>query len=383
MQLRRVLVSLNAVLIACVFYGAEGSNIVPTALRHDFLNLYTGAVLAHQGDFKRLHDPARQFEIEKSLVPDLPAVVPFVRAPMYAALLSPLARLPIRPAFACWVALQIAMLLACWWWAARRFGANGLVWSAVFLPTAYGIANGQDCAMLLLLMIAAFALADRGRFAASGFAIGLALIKFHLLLLFPVLMIFGKRWRMLAGYIAAAALELAGSLAVGGWGGLIRYARLLLRKDIERLSPSPEMMANIYALPANFGLHAPWISACLVALVVGVVLWASRGAPLWRWFGLAIAGSLLIAPHVYEYDAAMLLLPILLAIFTSKKPVSRYAAMAAAIPAAWWMTAAHPPWAVAPALVILVFLVALAVESREAGKPRYAIPAQPPAPACV
>src|ERR1700722_7701316 len=106
---------------AALFYLAVGANIVGNAQRHDFLNLYTGATLAHDGDFARLHDPDRQLEIERRLVPDLPALVPFVRPPIYAELLSPLATMSLKRAFWVWVAIQIGILMLCWAWAARKF----------------------------------------------------------------------------------------------------------------------------------------------------------------------------------------------------------------------------------------------------------------------
>jgi Glycosyltransferase family 87 len=305
--------------------------------------------------------------VERALVPDLPALVPFVRPPVYAAVLSPLASKPLARAFWVWVGLQIVILAICWAWAARRFGARGVVWSAVFLPTAYGIANGQDCTMMLLAMIVAFELAERGHAGASGFAIGLALIKFHLLLLFPVLMLVSRRWRMLAGYCAAAGMEAGISLLLGGWRGMVAYARLLERKDIERLSPSPEMMSNIHAIPANFHVTSTAVSIVLAIGVVAITLAAAWGAPLWRWFAAATAGSLLMVPHVYGYDAAMLLAPALLAIFGARTRFTRYAAMALALPCVFWLPAAGRPWAMGPALAILVFLISLAAE-RRAGK---------------
>jgi hypothetical protein len=345
---------------AALFYAAIGANIVGNAQRHDFLNLYTGATLAHEGDFARLHDPDRQFAVERTLVPDLPALVPFVRPPIYAGVLSPLAMMPLKTAFWAWVAIQIAILMACWAWAARKFGSKGFMWAAVFLPTAYGIANGQDCALMLLLMIVAYELAERDRLAASGFAIGLALFKFHLLLLFPVLMLISRRWRMLGGYCAAAGVEIAGSFILGGKAGLIEYAKLLQRKDIERLSPSPEMMSNIHAIAANLGIHSTAVSVALAGVVVAIAVYASWNAPLWRWFAAAVAGSLLMVPHVYGYDAAVLLLPILLVIFKGGTKLARYSAMAIALPCVFWLPAAGVPFAMGPALAISIFLISVA-----------------------
>lgn len=362
-----------AVSCAAIFYAAVGANIVGTAVRHDFLNLYTGATLARSGDFAHLHDPSRQLEIERALVPDLPSLVPFVRPPIYAAALAPLAAMPLKRAFWAWAAVQIAILMLCWTWAAWKFGSNGLIWSAVFLPVAYGIANGQDCALMLALMIAAFELAEREWNAAGGFVIGLALFKFHLLLLFPALMLVNRKWRMLAGYCSSAAILIAASLLLGGWAGLVEYAKLLERKDIERLSPSPEMMSNIHAIPANFGVTSPVMSAVLAAIVVAIAGYAAWRAPLWRWFAAAIAGSLLMVPHVYGYDAAVLLLPVLLAIFRAKARMMRASAIALALPCVFWMPAAGRPWAVGPAVAILVFLISLVVErGRESAVERLA-----------
>jgi len=349
---------------AALFYSAVGANIVGNAQRHDFLNLYTGATLAHDGDFARLHDPDRQLEIERGLVPDLPALVPFVRPPIYAELLSPLATMSLKRAFWVWVAIQIGILMLCWAWASWKFGPSGLMCAAVFLPVSYGIANGQDCGLMLLLVIVAYELAERKSFAMSGFAIGLTLFKFHLLLLFPLLMLVSRRWRMLAGYCAAAAVEIAASFFLGGKGGLIEYATLLQRKDIERLSPSPEMMSNIHAIPANLGIHSTAVSVVLAGTVVAIAVFASWNAPLWRWFAAAIAGSLLMVPHVYGYDAALLLLPILLAIFKAGTKLARYSAMAIALPCVFWLPAAGVPWATGPALAILLFLISVARERR-------------------
>ncbi len=348
---------------AAVFYCAVGSQIVGTAQRHDFLNLYTGATLARIGDFGKLHDPARQFEIERKFVPDLPALVPFVRPAVYAKLLQPLAAMPLKRAFWAWVAIQTAILGLCWTWATSRFGPSGLVWSALFLPTAYGIANGQDCATMLALMIVAYELAEREHPVASGFAIGLTLIKFHLLLLFPLAMLLSRRWRMLAGYSAAAIFILGSSLALGGWGGLVEYAGLLQRKDIERLSPSPEMMSNIHAIVWNFGKETQGVTIALAGAAAAIALAAAWKAPLWRWFAAATAGSLLAAPHVYGYDAAVLLAPILFAVHRAESRMLRVAAMVLALPCVFWLPAAGRPWAMGPGVAMLVFLIAVGCEN--------------------
>src|SRR5271168_3687871 len=90
-----------AVLAFCLVWVALGSLIAPGARKHDFLNLYTGASLALDGNFAHMHSPQVQFERERRFVPELKDLVPFVRPPFYALILAPLALLPFGAAF--WV----------------------------------------------------------------------------------------------------------------------------------------------------------------------------------------------------------------------------------------------------------------------------------------
>jgi hypothetical protein len=168
---------------------------------------------------------------------------------------------------------------------------------------------------------------------------------------------------MLSGFSITGAALGSFSLLVGGARGVASYVELLRRKDLERLAPSAEKMVDIYALPANLGIDSPRLTAALAALVVLLAVIALWRAPLWRWFSVAWTGSLLAAPHVYGYDATVLLLPVWLVIFCSTRPATRLAATAAAVPLFFFMSLAQSPWSAAPALVLLVLLVTLAVES--------------------
>ena len=142
-----------------------------------------------------------------------------------------------------------------------------------------------------------------------------------------------------------------------------QYVDLLLAKDIRGLSPSPELMINVHGIPQNFGIDHPAASAVSVALVLGLVVVGVRGAPLWRWLSVALVGSVLVPPHVYGYDASILLLPVWLALFSSKKPWTRLMALALGAPLVFFVSMLGAPWSVLPALVLLLFLTALAWEN--------------------
>ena len=349
----------------CVFWVMLGCMLLPGGRAHDFLNLYTGASLALEGRFAELHDPAVQFAREREMLPQLPALVPFVRPGFYAALLAPLALLPYKTAFALWIALQCALLLACWFWAWRRFGPEALVFAALFLPAPLGIAIGQDCAMLLAVFIAAYVLAERDRSFLSGAVLALLLWKFHLVLLWPVALLVQKRWRMLAGFAVAAAAEVTVCVALGGLGVIKSYAALLTNPNIERLSPSPELMISVQGLLANLGIESQPALLAASALVAGLFIWQVWNAPLWKMFALTPVASLWIVPHVYGYDASVLLLSIWLTIFCSKQPAPRIAATLLSTPVPFGFALAGQPWAIVSSASLLLFFGILAF-SKEA-----------------
>ena len=270
--------------------------------------------------------------------------------------------IPFSAAFWVWLALHSVLLIGCWTWASQRFGPDALIFRSLYLPTAVGIAHGQDCVFLLVIVIAAYVAADQGKDMTAGALLAIGLIKFHLLFLVPVAMVLRGKWHLLQGFWAVAALEVAVSAVVSGWSGMKQYVDLLLAKDIRGLSPSPELMINIHRIPKNFGIDQPAVSALSVALVIGLVVVGVRGAPLWRWLSVALAGSLLVPPHVYGYDASMLLL-VWLALFSSKKLWTRLMALALGAPPVFFLSMAGAPWSVLPALVLLLFLTALAREN--------------------
>ena len=363
--MRRVpLQTWGAVLGFSVLWIALGTQIVAGARRHDFLNLYSGASLALDGNFAHMHSADVQLARERRYVPNLDALVPFVRLHFYALILAPLALLPFGVAFWFWLVLQSALLIGCWIWAFRRWGPDALVFGALYLPTALGVAHGQDCVVMLIIVIAVYALADRERDFASGAALGLGLIKFHLFLLWPLALLVQKRWRMLAGACTSVAVELLVSLLLAGPGGLVEYFELLRKKDIEHLNPSPELGISVHALAINLGADNLIVRSLLVAGVAILVAIACWRAPLWRWIAAASTGSLLAAPHIYGYDAGLLLASLWLAIFVCTAKWTRIAATLATTPIPYLMTLAGSPWAAATPLTLLAFLATL---SRLAG----------------
>lgn len=351
-----------------------GSKMLPSSRNHDFLNLYTGGSLALQGRFADMHDPAVQLAFERTLVPELPTLVPFVRPVFYSLLLAPLALLPYDTAFHTWILLQSLLLLAVWYWGYRRFGPDALVFAALFLPGPLGIASGQDCAILLLLLVLSFHLLERDRPAASGAILALMLMKFHLVLLWPVTLLLQRRWRMLAGFSLSAAALASVSLLLGGFQGALTYIHLLRNKDLDRLSPSPEFMICVQGLSANLSIDSLAFDAAVILAILVLYVIAIRKGPAWTTYPVTSLACLLIVPHVYAYDAAQLLLAGWLVMFTARAKLPRLTAAFYCSPIPFGFSLAEKPYSIIAFLSTAALFLAAVAESLGL------LPAAPPRP---
>ena len=351
------------VVVFALFWAVQGALHIFDARDHGFLNLYAAASLAWEGKFAELHDPKVQLAKEQEFVPRITEVVPFVRPALYAALLTPLAFIPFETAFGGWLLLHTAIMLACWRWAWRRFGPDALVFAAVYYPSALSITSGQDGTFILVAAVVSYALVERGKPVWSGAILALSLIKFHLLLFVPLVMLLRRRTKMFLGYVVIASVETGVSLLLGGFGGAQKYVDLLLTDEVEGLWPVPGLAITVHAIGRNFGISSLGLSIGLVAVALVLVGLATWRAPYWRWFSAAVAGSLVSAPHVFRYDATVLLLPLWVVIFTSKDKLSRFSALLLLVPIPYFASAFGPPWGIVPPLAILLFLAALAREN--------------------
>lgn len=343
-----------------LFWATIGSLIVRESYRRDFLNLYTGGLLARTGHFADLYDFKLQTTLQDQLIPDLPVHFPFVRPPFYALFLAPISLLPVAVAFPVWLGLQFAGLVFVWRWAWRRFGPESMAYCALFLPTCLGIVYGQDCILLLLVMLAAWTLMERDKDSWAGLVLSLTLFKFHLFLLLPLAIIARGRWKLLGGYAAGGIAMAAVSFVMVGRAGMEGYLALLTRKDLSTLAPSPGMMVGMNAVAVNLGLDSGWLVALLTAGAVGLVVWAARrpGADLY-WFWTAVVGSMLVSPHTYEYDLSALLVPTLMVAFSNSRRSLRIAGALTLMPVPYLATVAPAPLPITPSLVVIAFMIAL------------------------
>jgi hypothetical protein len=252
-----------------------------------------------------LYRPEAAFAVQEKAIGCHHGNLVFVKPPFYALLMKPFAQLPFVPAFWLFRGLVLAGIgLFLWMWPGDRWiAAAACAWS---LPMAATFTVGQDVVFVLCAGLGAYLLLRSGREYEAGALLGLCGIKFHLLLLLPVLLIRRRLWKTALGGAAVAALWLALSLAAAGPAWLAQYRTALADP---RMNPYAYNMVNLRGL-FDYGSAWVWPATTIVAALAIYLAW---NGPLEVAMASIFAGGVLITPHTTVSDAVLFLPGLLLA----------------------------------------------------------------------
>jgi hypothetical protein len=181
------------------------------------------------------------------------------------------------------------------------------------------LAEGQDIGFILLTMAGAATLVRRRRPVAAGVIASLCLAKFHLFLLIPVWICARRQWRFARGLAAGCAALIALSFIAGGWSWPLQYLALLREPSS---NPYTEVMPNLHAAFAA-APHAGIIEFGAF-IVPGFAVWvASRRGRGEAGLAAALAAGILVAPHAYMADGAILIPAFLLMMKKTERMFTR------------------------------------------------------------
>jgi len=181
-------------------------------------------------------------------------------------------------------------------------------------------------------------------------ALALCASKYNLVLLVPLVILAQRRWRVAAGAAAMGAAMLATSFLVAGASWPRQYWGVLADPGIWH---GASRMANLHGLlrAMPFGLAVEAVAALLVA--AAVFLAARRTSEFEGPLALALAGSVLVSPHTYLADYALLLPALIVTAGVAEGSRRRISAIALATPIPWFLL--QLPWPV-PVITLALML---------------------------
>ncbi len=205
--------------------GFQGQTFMGRPLGGDFAQFYVVGEILNQYEGARIYDLDLEVELQHQSAPGTSKdqMLVFASAPYVGQIYRPFALLPYRWAYIAWLIFSLALysisivLLLRSTNLSRKQMKTGFLLGISSMPFLMETWIGGQIAVLGFFAIALFVLwRARNRRFLAGLALALAVFKPTLIAIPVLMLIVGRRWRMLSGVLTGvAALALVSTASVG------------------------------------------------------------------------------------------------------------------------------------------------------------------------
>lgn len=284
--------------------------MVAVPLRADILDndltlVYIGVRIALEHGWSHVYSLTLQHDLFTQLRPHAPFNdgERFVSPPPLAWLVLPLSVFGPAGATYAWLLISVAALVWAWWLAAPGAGPARTIWliaAFAWYPVLYSLSLAQPDLLIVLIVVVSWRLADAGKPYLAGLVLGLSVLKPQLTLVLPLILLAGGRWKIAAGWAAAAAILAVISLALVGQQGLADYRSLL--------NEAQHVTNNRYFTLAYLLGPGPlsYAAQALVTLLGMTAAYLNRGSSHARLYALGVVATALGATYWHLQDYAIL-----------------------------------------------------------------------------
>jgi len=200
--------------------------------------------------------------------------------------------------------------------------ADAMVWILAFPGLWLNAVQGQNGSMTAIFALGAFLFMQKKRPVLAGVCIGMLSIKPHLAILFPLVLACAEMWTTFIAAAVTAALFTGLSIAVFGVAVVPAFLHGMsdASRDLASGALPWQQMASLFATLRD--LHVA-VTPAYVAQGCGAIVAACVTAWVWRnsrelevRATALVAGTFMISPYIYNYDAVWLGIPV--ALLTAK-----------------------------------------------------------------
>jgi hypothetical protein len=271
----------------------------------DYIAFWSASHLALQGHAASAYSTKLLGAVEKSVLPDLKGILPWLYPPTFLLFLYPVALLPYE--LSAWLFFGLTLLAFVLAINAIVPGRISILLALVFPGVLISALSGQNGLLTAALMGFGLALLPR-RPVAAGIALGVLCIKPHLAVLIPLALICSRSWKALV-VTGTTAVALC-AISVGWFGvetlaafvrsvGEIQGIVIADNKLLVRI-PTFFSLARQLSMPAAAAYALQAASACMAVASV-VYVWSRPAAHELRAATLVCA-TLAFTPYLYDYD---------------------------------------------------------------------------------
>jgi hypothetical protein len=283
----------------------------------DFAALWAAGKMVIGGQVDAVYDPMAHLQALQQRFPAVDeAILPFLYAPPGLLLVTPFGLVPYGVGFVVWVASGVVVYSRAMWGIVAR---PAVVFAALGATVTIWNAHGGQTGFLLAAATAGFFLLLDRRPVTAGVCLGVFVVKPHLALLLPLLLVAQRRWRTLFAAIGAAGAAIVISGLAFGWErwldslDALRFAaRVVDSGEAGRFEAQ-----SLYALGRGLGVPSVPAAALHLALAGALVWWAwsawrAHPTPTPAVAAFTVAANLLVTPRVFTYDAQILVVAMVL-----------------------------------------------------------------------
>jgi len=283
----------------------------------DFQAFYMGAEMVSHGEGNRIYDfngqaaaqmryvdPTRQVSL-----PDMPFLYPAA----ITLLFLPFAKFSMAAAYGLWTVINLLILVATLRLLQKMLPLpqdnRPLLAAVLFAPVYDCLLTGQASVLILFLVTIAFYFLLRDRPLVAGLMLGLAMLKFQVVLGLLAVLALRRMWRVLAGCAIGGSVVAGVSVWITGWRAAAHYPAFLRQVAYhERVAYTP-FIVNLRGMLWQLLRHEPsvWLVALLSVafLILAAVTWNDVATG----FSIAVTVSVLTSFHAHYYELSLLLLP--------------------------------------------------------------------------
>lgn len=303
--------------IALIFLGADAwfhtragvTDAAGEQLGRDFVNYWSGAHLAAQGQARKVYDIGAFLGWQRQHTAANAEFKWYSYPPVMLALSLPLAVMGYKAGLLLWLSggwLAFSGLLS------RLMGWRMAMLTAFAAPASFlNFLAGQNGHYTAALLGGGILLLEASP-AAAGALFGLLCFKPQLAVLVPVALITGKHWRAFVAAGATALLLAAASLALFGqqtWLGFLHTAPINAQL-MEHGDTFWHRMPTVFAMTRLLGGsvaagYALQILSAAAAILLVARVWRS-GADIRKKGAMLILATFLATPYAWDYDLVML-----------------------------------------------------------------------------
>lgn len=291
--------------------------------RIDLRAFYAAGAILRSGHGEDLYSYSLQQQVQNAIVSQRGEALPFLY-PAFAALpFVPLSLLPYASAWLVWLAINLGLVTVSAWLLAKQLRTSALSPAVLLLLYAsiFGVSvaliQGQISSALLLVFLSAWILEQRQQEMPAGVVLALALMKFQIALPVALLLLIGRKGRMVTGFaMGAVALALLSFLLIGSKGGALYLHSMTTMTAQTAVNAAgakthygmyPTDMPNLHGLLFALSHGTRWGLLATLLLSCAVLVWAARsGGSLL----VALPAAMLVSYHMQPHDLTLLLLPL-------------------------------------------------------------------------